>query len=340
MGGPFAAFLGRWDEPGSVIGDGTSDGDTYELTAQGASTCLADDPQDTSYSGQTVQQILVAQYTAGSPARNNYLLLDSDTSLVFPSNPAPTFNKSYTGKSFADVLNDVGSLAGDNSWQVWGHGRNRDAAGFPTWQLGAHPRDTSTVSYIAYKEDCTNVDVRPSVEYSYNVVTLNYKDSTTLLPATVTVADARLTANYAQGTAPFPMRSFRKDLTSTQMSSAEATALANTYLTQYENGGFKITVDLAAIRNAAGVAIPLWQVKSDANIYLPDVAPILAQLPFAPVANGNVFYVLTTNYEEQNGQTPTLEIVCNSFEDVAAFQLARLQYNSDLQTQNTKTRPS
>lgn len=337
MAGPFPCFLGRWDEPGSVIGDGTSDGDTFELTAQGAATCLADDAQDTSYSAQTAAQIVTNQYTVGSPSRSYYLLIDSDTSQIFPNGVVSTYNKAYTGKSFADVLADVIGTEGDYSYQVWGHGRNRDAAGFPTWQLFIHPRDTTTTSFMALHEDITNVDVRPSVEYSYNVVTLNYKDSTTLLPATITVADSRLTANYAQGSAPFPMRRLRKDLTTTQLSSSEASSLANAYLTQYQNGGFKITVDLAFVRDATGTPIPLWRVRGDGNIYLPDLAPITATLPFAVSANVNQFYVQTTNYQEQNGQTPTLEIVCNSFSDEAAFQLAKLQYNSDLATQNLKS---
>src|SRR6185437_1382660 len=130
----------------------------------------------------------------------------------------------------------------------------------------------------------------------------------------------------------------RKDLSAYHLSATQATALANALMAQYQNGGWKITVVLDRVLDANGNEIPLWMVRADANIALPNLAPMGAQLPIAPTPNTNVFYITETEYSEQEGQTPQLTITCDSFYDRGAFQVARLQYREEHQIRSGKTR--
>jgi len=327
--GPFVVFAGRIDEPGVVVQ--ANNGNVVEITAMGAATVTKDDPRDFSYTNQTAQAILADQITQ----RAAYLPFDADTSQILPSAPSATYTRPYNGKTIEEILNDLTTGLGDYAWQMWDHPRNRDAASFPTWQLSWHPRDTTTVHYSVALEE-VEVDVRPSVEYSYNSIQLFYVDSATGLPSSLTVTDSRLNANKSQGTAPFPYRLLRKDVGNLQLSGGEAASIANAYLAQYQNGGFKITFTLAGVRDASGNPIPLWQVRADHNIAVPYLAPLSPTLPLQNVANQTLFYIYATTFSETEGQAPTVTLECNSFTDSAAFLITRLQYAADAESQSAK----
>ncbi len=346
VGGGFVAYLGRWDEPAIVLN--TSDGDVWELKALGASEATKDDPTDSAYTNQTTTQILSDQLTgpssrpAGTPARSGFLQLDSDTSAILPDSPTAIFSPAPNGQTFEQVLNDLLPLVQPNSgtadytWGVWDHPTKRDTAGFPTWQLQVHQRDTTTVKYTAYEADIESYSIRPAVEYSYNVVTVKYRDATSNAPSSVTVRDSRLNADGTQGTAAFPWRKLFKDLSSAHLTSAEAANLANALLAQYQNGGFKVEATLSRVRDAYGNEIPLWQVRADGNIFLPQISPTGQTLPTTPTANVNVFYVHETHYSEAGGSTPKLTINANSFFDTVGLQIVRLQHMHERLTQDNK----
>lgn len=337
MDGPFPVYLGRWDEPAIVLD--SSEGDELQLTALGASQCTTDDPTDVSYLAQTPMAIISDQMTSSTLKRNKTLPLDTDQTNVLPNNPAGTFNLAENGKNFEDVLNEMLGMLGDYTWAVWGHqnyqpgqSAHADAAGFPSWQMNVHKRDTSSANlkYTAYLVDEESHDIRPSIEYSYSVVTIKYRDATTLAPASVTVQDAGLNSNGSQGTCAIPWRRLSKDLSTLVLSSAQAQAIANALLADYQKGGAKITVVLDAVRDANGNLIPLWQVRADSVISLPELAPLAAQLPTTQTAytwanGGTLFYITETEYDGSGGATPKLTITANSFSDKAAFQIQRIQ---------------
>lgn len=322
VGGNFTAFQGRWDEPGIELSDNSSDGELMPLAALGASSVMKDDPDDQAYSNQTAQSIISNEIAR----RAAYLPLDQDTSQILPNNPSATFSPAWNAKNLDDEINELLPILGDYQWAVWNHATHTDAAGFPTWQLYWHKRDLSTISYTGFFEDESGFTVRPAVEYSYNVVTVKYRDSSTNAPSIVTVKDSRLAGSGAQGSAPFPWRRLSKDLSGYHLSGTQATAVANALLAEYMNGGYKNEVHLTQVRDANGQEIPLWQVRADANIFLPQLSPIGTTLPTVPTAGTNLFYITETEYSEASGNAPTLTLTLDSFSDKGGFAIARLQY--------------
>jgi hypothetical protein len=133
------------------------------------------------------------------------------------------------------------------------HPIRKDAAGFPTWQLRAHQRDTATTNYLALGADILEWRIAPSAQRAYNVVQVTYVDPVAD-PGSVTVSDARLGAGGAQGNAPFRRRKLRRKLGNLPMTSAQATAIANAWLATYSNPSNKLEVVLR--RCATPVAIP------------------------------------------------------------------------------------
>jgi hypothetical protein len=320
-------WLGRWDEPALALDN--SDSDLYELAALGAGDCLKDDSQDAAYTASTAYQIIQDQLQGSTLGRAAWLPIDSDLSLVMPDRPSTTYNYAPNAKNIEDVLNEVLAMQGDYTWGVWAHPIHRDAFDLPTWQLQAHIRNTTTVNYQITLADEIEYAIRPTNEYSYNCVTVKYKDPTTTFPASVTVQDSRLNANKSQGKAPFPFRRLIKDYSSYNISATQATVIANALLASYQNGGFKITIKVAAARDSNGNEIPLWQVQADHNVFIPQLTPHGAQLNLVPTPNVNLFYITETNYQEQADQVATLELSADNFFDRAAFQVARLQYQED-----------
>jgi hypothetical protein len=331
MEGPQGIWLGRWDEPGIALSD--NNGDYFDLSAIGAGDCLKDDPNDFSYSAQTAKAMLADQITQ----RSAYLPLSTDTSRILPDNPSGTFTKGTNGMTFEQFLNDVLAGLGDYTWGVWGHVRDVDASGLPKWQLYVHSRDTATTTYQIIESDIQSARLRPAAEYSYNVVTLLYKDSTTFLPSSVTVRDSRLAANLAQNTAPIPARRDRLDYSNLLLSATQANTIANARLAAFKNGGWKIEVVLSNVRNAAGNSIPLWQCQADGNLFSPAIATWAATQPFGPVSLSNQWYITQTSYQESRNGSSTLTVTLSAFEDTAAFQLAKLQYQQQMDDANKRT---
>src|SRR5579884_1517373 len=307
--GLFTAFSGEWSDPALVL-DGAS-GDYLQLGALGGGVCLRDDPDDAAYASPTTAQAIVASELA---KRSAYLPLDQDTSSVLPSAPAATFTPVYDGFNLEEILHDLMGALGDYVWTVYDHPRNRDSAGFPTWQLFAHPRDTTTISYMALGSDILGWRVMPSAQRAYNVVQVTYVDPTAG-PATLTVADPRLSGSGAQGSAPFRRRKLRRSLGRQPLTSAQATTIANAWLAAYSNPTNKVEVELGAVRDANGIEIPLHRVRADANLYVPELAVRGQQLASGPVPGVNLFWIAETTYRETAAEGTRLLLQLDNYAD-------------------------
>lgn len=330
MDGLTPVWLGRWHEPGIAMND--TDGEFRPLTAMGAGACLSDDPDDYSYSAQTAQAILQNQLSA----RAAYIPLSSDTAQILPDNPSGTFDRSYAGYAFERVLAELlGQLGNPYDYFTWEHPVNKDSSGYPAWQLYALLRDTTTVHYRAQEFQVIENDLRPSVDWTYNVVTVLYRDATTFRVGTVTVSDSRLAGGFAQGTAPYPMRRYRKDLSNLTLSSTQATALANAILNQFLNGGAKFTIKLSQVADGSGTVIPLHLVRAGKNIQVNQFAPVGNTLSVANTANQNLFFITQTQWEETQGG-PTLTITGSTFPDTETYLVQRLQALAENSAQNTR----
>jgi hypothetical protein len=308
--GPFTCFGGEWTDPALTLEGGIA------LSALGGGVALRDDPDDSSYSAQTAQQIVAAEFSK----RSAFLALDSDQGQVFPTNPATALSPVYDGRNLEEVLHDLCFSLGDYTWAVWDHAVHRDAAGYPTWQLSAHARDTGTVGYVALGEDVVEWRVTPSQQRAYNVVQILYVDVTNG-PASVTVKDTRLGAGDIQNLAPFRRRKLRRNLGASPLTSAQATAIANAWLGAYENVTNKVEVTLRAVRDARGVPLPLHQVRADANLYVPELAVRggstygVQALPKNASAGINLFWITETRYRETAKGDVTLALQLDSYAD-------------------------
>ena len=234
------------------------------------------------------------------------------------------------------MINDLG----DYTWGMWDHPTQKDAQGFPKWQLQVHQRNFSiaspSVNYRITQDQIIDFEIRPAVEYSFNSVYLTYRDPTSQNPNAVQVQDSRLNSNRSQGTAPFPYRLLRKDVSEALLTTTQATALANALLNQYKSGSYKITLKVGAINNANGQEIPLCTVRADNNVFVDLLTPIGKTLPAGLVKDSGLFYITETEYNETSGQTPELTITCDSFYDTTAFQLARIQRVAHQKAKNHK----
>lgn len=324
-------YLGRLEEPHLV--SSSQDGDVIEVTAQGAGIELRDDPVDSNYSAKTAQNIISTEL-----GNRTWMVMDQDTSQILPDNPAATFTVGFSGQNMEDMLNEKTFKAlGQYDWAIWEHALNKDGAGFRTPQIYWTLRDTATISYTAFEDDINLVDVRPTAENSFNAVTLNYKDATSSNPASVTVQDARLGAGQTQGTAPFPWRRIRQDLTSTLLSSGQATTGANALLNLYKNGGYKLEIHLNQVRNANGQPIPLSQVRAGKNIFLPTTSTVTAftaALPTTAAYQVNMFTIYQTSFDEDAQE---LTLYAQSYKDDAELITQRLSYIAQYNAADAKS---
>lgn len=317
--GPYVVFGGEWTDPATVM-DGAA-GEYILLAGLGGGVALRDDPDDASYTTATTAQAIIANEFAKRAA---YLPLDPDLRAVLPSAPANTFTPVYDGYNLEEILHDLMGALGDYVWTVYDHPTNRDAAGYPTWQLAAHPRDTTTTSYIALGEDIAGWRVMPSAQRAYNVVQVAYVDPVAG-PSAVTVSDPRLGAGGAQGSAPFRRRKLRRSLGNLPLTGTQASAIANAWLATYSNPTDKVEVELRVVRNASGVAIPLHHVRADANLFLPELAVRGQALSGGPVPGANQFWIAETLYRETAAGETLLTIQLDNYADRAAALVARLQ---------------
>ena len=317
--GLFTCFGGEWADPALVL-----DGDAGEyvlLSALGGGVGLRDDPDDAAYNTATTAQAIIASEFS---KRSAYLTLDQDQAAVLPAAPANTFTPIYDGYTLEEILHDLMGALGDYVWTVYDHPRNRDWAGFPTWQLRAHPRDTTTVSYMALGEDILAWRVMPSSQRAYNVVEVAFVDPIAG-PGVLTASDSRLNPDGSQGTAPFRRRKLRRNLGTLPLTSAQATAIASAWLATYSNPTNKVEVELRAVRDANGSALPLHQVRADANLFIPELAVRGQQLPAGPAPGVNCFWIAETTYQETVTGDLRLTLQLDNYADRAVALLARLQ---------------
>ena len=317
--GPFVVFGGEWTDPATVMDSAT--GEHILLSGLGGGVALRDDPDDASYNSAATAQAIIASEFARRAA---YLPLDPDQRAVLPNAPANTFTPVYDGYALEEILHDLMGALGDYVWTVYDHPTNRDAAGFPTWQLAAHPRDTTTTTYLALGEDIAGWRVMPSAQRAYNVVQVAYVDPISG-PAAVTVSDPRLAGSGAQGSAPFRRRKLRRNLGNLPLTGAQATAIASAWLATYSNPTNKVEVELRAVRNASGVVIPLHQVRADANLYLPELAVRGQRLSSGPTPGVNQFWIAESLYRETASGDTLLTVQLDNYADRAAALVARLQ---------------
>ena len=330
-------FLGELTEP--ELGMNETDGEYVHLVGEGLGSTLRDDPRIINYTAKTAQQIVNQELSD----RAAYLVIDPDNSQVFPDNPGTTYSPPFEGYTMEDVVSYMATLAGDYAWGVWAHPRNRDAMGFPTGQLFVHQRVPATpvVNYVAYDQDIAGWRITPNIGRAINAVQIGYNDPTqTVSVSTVSYKDPRLAANNSQGTAPFRYRKFYRNLAGVQTASkTQAQSLANAYGAQWQNPSFTTVVVLRRVRDANGNPIPLWQVNSDANIFLPSLTRRGAAfvkattMATSPTLGVNLFYIRSKEYTEGvggvRGGAETLTLQLDNFFDSAETALTRLQLQAD-----------
>jgi hypothetical protein len=317
--GLFTAFAGEWADPALVMDERA--GDYLALTALGAGAALRDDPDDAAYTTPTTAQgIIAAEFTR----RAAWLPLDQDQSAVLPSQPSATFAPAYDGYNLEEILHELMGALGDYTWTVYDHPRNRDPAGFPTWQLQAHQRDVATTSYIAIGDDIAGWRVAPSTERAYNVVQVAYVDAQ-VGPGVVSVSDARLNADGSQGNAPFRRRKLRRSLGRLPLTLAQATTIANAWLAAFSQPSDKVEMTLRGVRDANGASIPLSHVRADGNLFAPELATRGLRLSSAPTPGVNQFWIAETRYREAASGEISLTLQLDNYADRAEGMLARLR---------------
>lgn len=321
--GLFTAFAGEWSDPTLVMDERA--GEYLWLTALGAGATLRDDPDDSAYTTPTTAQSIIA---AEFSRRAAWLPLDQDQSATLPDQPATTFTPAYDGYNLEEILHDLMGALGDYTWTVYDHPRNRDSAGFPTWRLAAHQRDVNTTTYIATGDDIISWRVAPSTERAYNVVQVAYVDAHSG-PGVVTVTDARLNSDGSQGSAPFRRRKLRRSLGRLPLTLAQATAIANAWLSAYSQPSDKVEIELRAARDASGASIPLSHVRADANLYTPELAVRGQRLSSGPTAGVNQFWIAESRYHEAATGDIRLTLQLDNYADRAEGMLARLRIAED-----------
>ncbi len=318
-------FIGEIAEA-PLLNSDTEEG--ISITALGLGATLRDDPEDVSYSAQTPLQIVNDQFTR----RAAYLVIDPDTSEVFPDQPSATFSPAYTGRNMEEVIADVAILAGVYSWGTWAHPTHVDALGFPTGQLTVRKTDRETVAYQASISggDSTRYTISPSMERAYNVIAITFNDASQTPPVgTAVYTDPRLNADGSQGTAPFRRRKYSRDMTTVSMvSMAQAQAIANAYGAQMQNISNKVELTLRNLQNADGAPIPLWMAAADKNIAVPELTPRGAAISASYTPGTNLFYIVQTTYTE-TATDMNVVLECDNYIDTANMQIARLQLASD-----------
>ncbi len=317
--GSFTAFSGEWSDPALAL-DGAA-GEYVALSALGGGVALRDDPDDASYNSATTAQAIIAAEFAKRAA---YLPIDQDMSGVLPNAPTNTFTPVYDGYNLEEILHDLMGALGDYVWTVYDHPTHVDTAGFPTWRLLAHQRDITTTVYMAHSEDILSWRVMPSAQRAYNVVQVAYVDPVAG-PGALTVSDPRLNGDGSQGNAPFRRRKLRRNLGRLPLTATQATAIANAWLATYSNPTNKVEVELAAVRDANGVPIPLSHVRADGNLFVPELAVRGQQLAQQPTPGVNQFWIAETRYQETATGDARLTLQLDNYADRAVALLARLQ---------------
>lgn len=331
-------FLGEITDPELSM---TNSEEYINISALGVGNCLRDDPANFSYLNATARGIMSDQFFGAGTIRQTYNMpISLDLGQVFPDNPAATYTLSYAWRTVEDIFNDLCGLLGNYTWGVWDHPSVYDALNFHTGQMYAHAIDFSTVTYQATiaEKDIIGYSITPSAERAYNRVEVGYNEPSSGPPAFVSATDSRLNPSTGDiNLAPFRRRKYARDLAgNSAASSANAQILANSLLSQYRDGGAKISLTLQAVRDyASGQYIPLHQVRADSNIYVPEFSLRSPNMTIGGSAFGqkygvNVFYIVRTSYRESS-DGPQLELTCDNYINSGDTILARLQYLAERQ---------
>ena len=293
--GPTTCFAGEWSDPALILDQ--THGEYVLLSALGGGVALRDDPDDSSYTAQTAQSIIAAEFTR----RSAYLAVDPDQSAILPPPGAPTatFSPLYDGFNLEEILHDLCFALGDYTWTVYEHPAHLDPAGYPTLQVQAHARDTTTTHYLATGDDI------------------------------VGVSDTRLNGDGSQGNAPFRRRKLRRSLGRAPLTAAQATTIAQAWLAAYQNVSNKVEVTLRRLRDANGVPIPLTSARADRNLFTPELAVRGQTLSSGPVPAVNQFYIVETRYRETQAGEVELTLTLDNYADQAGATLAQLKLSYD-----------
>ena len=329
--GPTILWMGEISE--SKPGMNTTE-EYILVTALGLGAMLRDDPNGPTYNAQTVQQMARAELLQRTTT-THAVPFDPDNTQLFPDNPAGTYGPVYDNKTWEEVLADLCTLASTAASNVYvygteAHPTNKDAAGFPTTRVYARLRDVSTVHYQASiaANEVERYELGNSAERAYNAIYIGYNNGAGGI-SYKNAKDTRLGSDLSQNLAAFRWRKYLRDYSgTTTISAAQAQALANTYLSQYQNITNKSEVWLRAARDANGNPLRLHFLQAGKNILVPEMAVQGQQLPTVPTPGVNLGYIVSFTYsEDATGQLVDLQL--DNFADVASYYVARLMLAAD-----------
>ncbi len=316
-------------------------GEYMQLTGLGYGNALRDYPFTVAFVGQTVRAMAISAYNNYAVGQTGASLLSSDTTALFPDNPAGFFSPAYDNRTVEDVFADICQLAGDYHWGTWAHPalNQTNGAGFRLGQPQIHLRDTATTHYsISLAErDVVALSVGPSAERAYNTITIDYSNSSGLV-RTAGYTDSRLGAGSSQGSAPFRRRRLTRDYTGTStIGGTQAQSIANTFGAQYQNPSNKFTATIRRVHDDKGQPFALAEVLADHNLYVRDLAQrSTGAMPTTPTAGINLFYLVSTTYREDSSGMQ-LEVEGDNFVDRTETQVARLTLAADVKARSGKT---
>lgn len=340
------AWLGEITTPAWGIQAG---GKEYiRLDCLGLGNSLRDNPYQQPFTNQTVQQMavtLVTQRNAVNGTIDKTMMIDSDTSALFPDNPAGTYSPAYDAsieEQFAALCLLAGTSATAYTWWTQSHPSynpttqaHADPAGYPLLQVVARLVDKATTTYQASVAlgEVESFETAYDGTRAYNYIEARWNNGTVGL-GHATASDSRLGASYTQGTAPFRLRKLLRDYSATEtVNSGQATNIANAFLAQYQNPTTKTQMRLKAARDAQGNPVELyWLNAFNTNIAVPEAAVrAITALPTTYTAGVNQFYILSTTYQETSSGEAYLDLVCDNFTDRAQDVVNRLQLAAETQ---------
>lgn len=330
LAGQDVVWLGEISDAPKKVDD---QDESITFSALGIGNWLRDDPQSTSYTSQTMAQILTTELSN----RAAYSILSSDLSQVVPTNAATVYSPAYAANTLEEVINDLVTLDGDDYWGVEcpvpTEGNPLDAGGIPKARLVVHARDLTTVSYRASfaAGEISAYSVAQDLGRCYNVVQIQYQDASQSPPVgVVTYSDPRLAGSGAQSGAPFRRRVFYRSMTGVNTATkALCQTIANTYGAQMQNITNKVSFTLRAIRDNNGAPLDLWRVMADGNIAVPELYQGMSTWPTAFTAGGNEFYIMSATYSESDQGDAHLTLECDNYADRAEILIARLTAAAD-----------
>jgi hypothetical protein len=316
-----------------------TNGEYVKIQALGMGNCLRDDPGTFSYSNTKAQAIAIAQLQLRTVTFKE-LPIDTDTTQLFPDNPAALLNLVYDGRNMEEIITDVALQVGDYNWGVEASPTVKDFTGvFPIGRLYARARDTTTTHYTAYLKDgdVYQYEFTPTADMAYNVMDNAYTNGAGGVSHYVT-SDSRLASDRSQGAAPFRWRRYQRDFTGiSTVNAAQATTIGATQLALYKNVTYKGSLSLRRVRDANHVIQDLYNVQAGKNIFVPELAILGQQLAISATPNVNQFYIKSAKYSEDQSGNQQMQLDLGYYRDDAAIRIAQLQLQADANQRGGKT---